>query len=47
MPSKEDMTVINLQWGAREEKLKNDEEMIWFQGDYTKKLMEAYLSNKS
>ena len=28
-------------WRAREETLENAEQMIWFQGDYTKELIEA------
>jgi trimethylamine monooxygenase len=41
LPSKEDMKKDSQKWRNREEKLENDEEMIWFQGDYTKELMEA------
>jgi trimethylamine monooxygenase len=39
--SKEEMTRDSLAWRAREEKLETDEDMIWFQGDYTKELIEA------
>ena len=35
------MTADSLQWRAREEQLKNDEEMIWFQGDYVQHLIDA------
>ena len=41
LPSKEKMTADSLQWRAREEQLKNDEEMIWFQGDYVQHLIGA------
>ena len=41
LPSKEKMTADSLQWRAREEQLKNDEEMIWFQGDYVQHLIDA------
>ncbi|MBL4823952.1 MAG: hypothetical protein JKY07_01670, partial [SAR324 cluster bacterium] len=29
------------EWRKREEKLENDEQMIWFQGDYVKELISA------
>ena len=41
LPPKEDMKKNSKKWRNREEKLENDEDMIWFQGDYTKELMEA------
>ncbi len=41
LPSKEKMTADSMQWRAREEQLKNDEEMIWFQGDYVQHLIGA------
>ena len=41
LPSKEKMTADSLQWRAREEQLKNDEEMIWFQGDYVQHLIDT------
>jgi trimethylamine monooxygenase len=41
LPSKEDMKIDSQKWRDREEKLESDEDMIWFQGDYTKELMEA------
>jgi len=40
LPSKEDMKKDSQNWRDREEKLESDEEMIWFQGDYTKELLE-------
>jgi len=41
LPNKEEMLKNNQQWKDREEKLETDEDMIWFQGDYTKELIEA------
>jgi len=41
LPNKNEMLKNNLDWKNREEKLESDEDMIWFQGDYTKELMEA------
>ena len=41
LPSKEEMLKNNQEWKEREEKLETDEDMIWFQGDYTKELIEA------
>ena len=41
LPNKSEMLKNNKEWKYREEKLKTDEDMIWFQGDYTKELMEA------
>ena len=41
LPSTEDMKIDSQKWRDREEKLESDEDMIWFQGDYTKELMEA------
>ena len=40
VPSYEEMTRHSAKWRAREESLQNDEQMIWFQGDYTKELIE-------
>ena len=41
LPNKDEMLKNNQDWKDREEKLETDEDMIWFQGDYTKELMEA------
>ncbi len=41
LPSKDDMTKDSLAWRAREEKLENDEDMIYFQGAYTQELIDA------
>jgi len=41
LPSKNDMKKNSQAWREREEKLETDEDMIWFQGDYTKELIEA------
>jgi len=41
LPVKEEMIKNNQDWKNREEKLETDEDMIWFQGDYTKELIEA------
>ena len=41
LPSKEKMTANSLEWRKREDSLKDDEQKIWFQGDYTKELIEA------
>jgi trimethylamine monooxygenase len=41
VPSKAEMQADSAAWRAREEKLETDEEMIWFQGDNTKELIEA------
>ncbi|WP_289034558.1 NAD(P)/FAD-dependent oxidoreductase [uncultured Roseibium sp.] len=40
LPSQEAMTIDSQAWRAREEGLENDHDMIWFQGDYTKHLIE-------
>jgi trimethylamine monooxygenase len=40
LPSKNEMSKHSMQWREREEKLKNDEEKIWFQGDYVKELID-------
>jgi trimethylamine monooxygenase len=40
LPSKEAMQKDSLAWRDREEKLETDEEMIWFQGDNVKELIE-------
>ncbi len=39
LPSKEEMRSHSQAWREREEKLENDEQMIWFQGDYVKELI--------
>ncbi len=39
-PSYEEMTRHSAKWRAREETLQDDEQMIWFQGDYTKELID-------
>ena len=41
LPSLAQMRENSKQWRAREEKLEDDEQMIWFQGDYVKDLIEA------
>jgi trimethylamine monooxygenase len=41
LPSKEEMTKNSLEWKKREDSLQDDEQKIWFQGDYTKELIEA------
>jgi len=41
LPSKSEMTKNSLAWRAREEKLETDEDMIYFQGDYTQELIDA------
>jgi trimethylamine monooxygenase len=41
LPSLEDMRGNSAIWQAREEKLEDDEQMIWFQGDYTQELVDA------
>ena len=41
LPSKEEMKKDSQKWRDREEKLETDEDKIWFQGDYTKDLMEV------
>ena len=40
LPSKAEMTKHSKAWRAREEKLENDEQMIWFQGDYVQELID-------
>ena len=40
LPPKEEMTKHSKAWRAREEKLENDEQMIWFQGDYVQELID-------
>lgn len=40
LPPKDEMTKHSLAWRAREEKLEDDEQMIWFQGDYTQELID-------
>ncbi|ODN71654.1 NAD(P)-binding domain-containing protein [Methylobrevis pamukkalensis] len=40
LPSTEEMTADSLAWRAREEALDGDHDMIWFQGDYTRELIE-------
>jgi len=41
LPSKAEMQADSAAWRAREETLASDEDMIWFQGDYTKDLIDA------
>lgn len=41
LPSAEEMRRDSLAWRAREEKLETAEQMIWFQGDYVARLIEA------
>jgi trimethylamine monooxygenase len=41
LPSKATMSADSAGWRAREEKLETQEQMIWFQGDYTRQLIEA------
>ncbi len=40
LPSKEEMQKNSAEWRAREEGLEDDEQMIWFQGDYTQSLID-------
>ncbi len=40
LPSKDEMQKHSASWRAREETLEDDEQMIWFQGDYTKALID-------
>ena len=40
LPSKEEMQMDSAAWRAREETLEDDEQMIWFQGDYTQALID-------
>ncbi|MER9583387.1 NAD(P)/FAD-dependent oxidoreductase [Mesorhizobium sp. M0276] len=40
LPSAEAMAAHGAKWRAREETLEDAEQMIWFQGDYTKELMD-------
>ena len=40
LPSAEEMAKHSVGWLAREEALEDDEQMIWFQGDYTKELID-------
>ena len=40
LPESEVMKQHSQTWRAREEKLENDEQMIWFQGDYVQELIE-------
>ncbi|MGE4648570.1 MAG: NAD(P)/FAD-dependent oxidoreductase [Arenicellales bacterium] len=39
LPGQEEMTRHSQAWRAREEKLEDDEQMIWFQGDYVQELI--------
>ncbi len=39
LPSAEEMSKHSQAWRDREEKLEDDEQMIWFQGDYTQDLI--------
>jgi trimethylamine monooxygenase len=40
LPAPEEMASHSASWLAREEALEDDEQMIWFQGDYTKELID-------
>ena len=40
LPSKEEMQTHSATWRTREETLEDDEQMIWFQGDYTQALID-------
>ncbi len=40
LPSRDEMEKDSAVWQAREEKLEDDEQMIWFQGDYTQALID-------
>ncbi len=40
LPSYQEMTRHSAKWRAREETLEDDEQMIWFQGDYTRELID-------
>ncbi len=40
LPSQEEMNQHNQIWCDREEKLEDDEQMIWFQGDYVQELID-------
>ena len=40
LPPKEEMTRHSQAWRAREETLEDDEQMIWFQGDYVQELID-------
>ena len=40
LPGQEEMTRHSQVWRAREEKLEDDEQMIWFQGDYVQDLID-------
>jgi trimethylamine monooxygenase len=41
LPSAKEMAADSQKWPDREETLADAEQMIWFQGDYTKELIEA------
>jgi len=41
LPSREEMTQHSMEWRKREETLADDEQMIWFQGDYVQELIDA------
>ncbi len=41
LPSKDEMAKNSMVWREREEKLETDEDMIYFQGDYTQELIDA------
>lgn len=41
LPSKAEMAKHSQAWRKREEKLEDDEQMIWFQGDYVQELIDA------
>ena len=40
LPSKEEMSKHSMAWREREETLEDDEQMIWFQGDYVQELID-------
>ena len=40
LPSREEMSRHSQTWRDREEKLEDDEQMIWFQGDYVQELID-------
>jgi len=41
LPSREEMTKHSMEWRKREDTLADDEQMIWFQGDYVQELIDA------
>ena len=40
LPSKDEMSKHSMAWREREETLEDDEQMIWFQGDYVQELID-------